>query len=60
MRADAQTAVIAGLSLGGYMSLSFNVAFPLRALMLFDTGPGYRSTTILRRMEPHCVFACGN
>ncbi len=43
--ADAPTAVIGGLSLGGYMSLSFNVAFPhrVRALMLFDTGPGYRS-----------------
>jgi pimeloyl-ACP methyl ester carboxylesterase len=42
---DAPTAVIGGLSLGGYMSLSFNVAFPhrVRALMLFDTGPGYRS-----------------
>ena len=26
--ADARTAVIAGLSLGGYMSLSFNVASP--------------------------------
>ena len=43
--ADAPSAVIGGLSLGGYMSLSFNVAFPhrVRALMLFDTGPGYRS-----------------
>lgn len=42
---DAPTAVIGGLSLGGYMSLSFNVAYPnrVRALMLFDTGPGYRS-----------------
>jgi len=41
----APTAVIAGLSLGGYMSLSFHVAYPQRvdALMLFDTGPGYRS-----------------
>jgi pimeloyl-ACP methyl ester carboxylesterase len=41
----APTAVIGGLSLGGYMSLSFNVAFPdrVRALLLFDTGPGYRS-----------------
>jgi pimeloyl-ACP methyl ester carboxylesterase len=41
----ARSAVIGGLSLGGYMSLSFNVAFPHRvdALMLFDTGPGYRS-----------------
>jgi pimeloyl-ACP methyl ester carboxylesterase len=44
---DAPTAVIGGLSLGGYMSLSFNVAYPsrVRALMLFDTGPGYRSDT---------------
>jgi len=38
-------AVIGGLSLGGYMSLAFNVAYPamVRALMLFDTGPGYRN-----------------
>jgi pimeloyl-ACP methyl ester carboxylesterase len=38
-------AVIAGLSLGGYMSLAFHVAHPAmtRALMLFDTGPGYRN-----------------
>ncbi len=42
---DAPTAVIGGLSLGGYMSLSFNVAYSNRvdALMLFDTGPGFRS-----------------
>lgn len=40
----AKRAVIAGLSLGGYMSLAFNLAHPERvvALMLFDTGPGYR------------------
>ena len=43
----APTAVIGGLSLGGYMSLAFQVAYPQRvtALMLFDTGPGYRSDT---------------
>lgn len=37
-------AVVGGLSLGGYMSLAFNVAHPdrVRALMLFDTGPGYK------------------
>ena len=37
-------AVIAGLSLGGYMSLAFNVKYPkrVRALMLFDTGPGFK------------------
>lgn len=42
----AQTAVVGGLSLGGYMSLAFNLAHPDRvhALMLFDTGPGYRNS----------------
>jgi pimeloyl-ACP methyl ester carboxylesterase len=40
----ADRAVIGGLSLGGYMSLKFNLAYPERvvALMLFDTGPGYK------------------
>jgi pimeloyl-ACP methyl ester carboxylesterase len=39
-------AVIAGLSLGGYMSLAFHLAYPkmVTALMLFDTGPGYRNS----------------
>jgi pimeloyl-ACP methyl ester carboxylesterase len=42
-----ETAVIGGLSLGGYMSLAFHLAHPgrVRALMLFDTGPGYRNPT---------------
>lgn len=37
-------AVIGGLSLGGYMSLAFNLRYPamVQALMLFDTGPGFR------------------
>ena len=40
----AGRAVIAGLSLGGFMSLAFHLAHPTRtaALMLFDTGPGYK------------------
>src|SRR5260370_15931878 len=39
-----ERAVIAGLSLGGFMSLAFHLAHPNRtaALMLFDTGPGYK------------------
>jgi pimeloyl-ACP methyl ester carboxylesterase len=39
-----ERAVVGGLSLGGYLSLAFNIRFPHRvaALMLFDTGPGYR------------------
>ena len=38
-------AVIGGLSLGGVMSLAFHAAHPdmVRALMLFDTGPGFRN-----------------
>jgi pimeloyl-ACP methyl ester carboxylesterase len=41
----ASKAVIGGLSLGGYMSLAFYAAHPemVQALMLFDTGPGYRN-----------------
>lgn len=41
---DVPSAVIAGLSLGGYMSLAFRLVYPDRvdALMLFDTGPGYK------------------
>jgi pimeloyl-ACP methyl ester carboxylesterase len=41
----ADTAVIGGLSLGGYMSLAFYRQHPerTRALMLFDTGPGFRN-----------------
>lgn len=37
-------AAIGGLSLGGYLSLAFNVAHRERvaALLLFDTGPGYK------------------
>lgn len=40
----ARGAVIGGLSLGGFMSLAFHLAHPDRtiALMLFDTGPGYK------------------
>ena len=38
-------AIVGGLSLGGYMSLAFNLAHADRtnALMLFDTGPGYNN-----------------
>lgn len=38
-------AAVGGLSLGGYLSLAFHASHPARvgALLLFDTGPGYRS-----------------
>ncbi len=40
----AERAVIGGLSLGGYISLEFQLAHPemVRALVLCNTGPGYR------------------
>jgi len=42
--ASASSAVVGGLSLGGFMSLAFYAAHPerVRALILCDTGPGYR------------------
>ncbi len=44
-RCDVGAAVVGGLSLGGYLSLAFHLAHPdrVRALLLFDTGPGFRS-----------------
>jgi pimeloyl-ACP methyl ester carboxylesterase len=41
----ATVAVVGGLSLGGYLSLCFHLAYPERvaALVLADTGPGYNS-----------------
>jgi pimeloyl-ACP methyl ester carboxylesterase len=40
-------AALGGLSLGGYLSLAFHAEHPGRvgALLLFDTGPGFRSDT---------------
>lgn len=39
------SAIIGGLSLGGYMSLAFHLAHPARtrALLIIDTGPGYKN-----------------
>jgi len=41
-----ERAVIAGLSLGGYVSLAFALAYPemVRALVICDSGPGYRNS----------------
>jgi pimeloyl-ACP methyl ester carboxylesterase len=40
----AATAIVGGLSLGGYMSLAFYRAHPdrVRALLIIDTGPGFK------------------
>jgi pimeloyl-ACP methyl ester carboxylesterase len=44
-KVGAKTAIVGGLSLGGYMSLAFNLAHPkrVRGLLIIDTGPGYRN-----------------
>ena len=46
-----ERAAIGGLSLGGYLSLAFHLELPVRvrALLLFDTGPGYRNEEGRRR-----------
>ncbi len=43
--AGAGRAVLGGMSLGGYLSLAFHLIHPQRvaALVLVDTGPGYRN-----------------
>src|ERR1700716_1611751 len=40
----ADSAIVGGLSLGGYMSLAFFRAHPerVRALLIIDTGPGFK------------------
>ncbi|MDA1099224.1 MAG: alpha/beta fold hydrolase [Proteobacteria bacterium] len=42
---EVEDAVIAGHSLGGFMSLAFNVRYPerVRAMVLQGCGPGYRN-----------------
>lgn len=42
--AGARTAIVGGLSLGGYMSLAFQLKHPerVRALLIIDTGPGFK------------------
>lgn len=45
-RVGADRAVLAGHSLGGFLSLRFHLAHPdrVQGLVLIDTGPGYRNT----------------
>jgi pimeloyl-ACP methyl ester carboxylesterase len=49
--AGAERAVLGGLSLGGYLSLAFRLMAPARvaALLLFDTGPGFRNDAARQR-----------
>jgi len=65
-----EKAVIAGLSMGGYVSLNFCFTHPekVRALILAGTGPGYRSqakrqqwndiiATVTEALETHGLLA---
>ncbi|HEX9031715.1 MAG TPA: alpha/beta hydrolase [Streptosporangiaceae bacterium] len=54
---DAPCAVVGGLSLGGYLSLAFWLAHPERvaALLLCDTGPGYRNDEARQRWNDRAI-----
>jgi len=53
--------VAAGLSLGGYLSLAFCLACPDRvaALVLCDTGPGFRNDEARQRWNERAVAQAG-
>ncbi len=53
--AGADSAIVGGLSLGGYMSLAFHLAHPerVRALLVIDTGPGFKSDEARERWNKH-------
>ena len=55
--AGADRAVLGGLSLGGYLSLAFWLAYPERvaALVLCDTGPGYRNDEARQRWNDRAM-----
>ncbi len=55
--AGAERAVLGGLSLGGYLSLAFRQAWPERvaALLLFDTGPGFRNDEARQRWNEQAL-----
>jgi pimeloyl-ACP methyl ester carboxylesterase len=46
-----ERAAVGGLSLWGYLSLAFHLVHPerVRALLLFDTGPGYKDDVARQR-----------
>lgn len=59
--AGAAKAVVGGLSLGGYLSLAFWLAHPQRvaALMLFDTGPGFRKDEARQQWNDRALATAG-
>src|SRR5712691_1243786 len=57
----AALAAVGGLSLGGQLSLAFWLAWPERvaALLLFDTGPGFRSDASRQRWNERALATAG-
>jgi pimeloyl-ACP methyl ester carboxylesterase len=55
--AGAEQAVVGGLSLGGFLSLAFCLEIPHRvaALVLCDTGPGFRSDDARQRWNSRAL-----
>lgn len=53
---DADEAVLCGMSLGGFLSLAFRLRHPerVRALILVDTGPGYRRDDQREEWNAYC------
>jgi pimeloyl-ACP methyl ester carboxylesterase len=53
----SDSAIVGGLSLGGYMSLAFYLAHPerVRALLVIDTGPGFKSDEARERWNKHAL-----
>lgn len=53
----AERAVLGGLSLGGYLSLAFRLSNPMiiTALLLFDTGPGFRNDAARQRWNEQAL-----
>jgi pimeloyl-ACP methyl ester carboxylesterase len=58
---EVDKAVIAGLSLGGYMSLAFHLTHPkrVRALIIIDTGPGFKNDDARERWNAHTLEILG-
>jgi pimeloyl-ACP methyl ester carboxylesterase len=54
--AGVERAVLVGMSLGGYLSLSFRLSHPERVagLVLVDTGPGYRRDEAREAWNAYC------
>jgi pimeloyl-ACP methyl ester carboxylesterase len=52
-----ERAIVGGLSLGGVMSLAFHLAHPerVRALLLCDTGPGFRNPEARRQWNERAL-----